>query len=748
MELVPSRCCAMADWQRHAEITELHFCMSCGFCMTSRDVWALGNAFEEIYLSQQSQPRSDDTFARIERAVAATDYQYNPLNTDQGQELRILVLNSGKFEDDLRCDLEHANLQQGPIYDALSYTWADQTGDDASSQEICCGRDREVIRITKNCETALRRMRKTDTERRLWVDSICIDQSNFDERNHQVKNMIATFRSAQRVLIYLGEGDAKVHRLLEYMAMDQAGTLPDSWDFCPLFQSRWFHRVWVLQEIAVAKNLLLTCGPSTVTWDDFVIYVKLFQRLVRKSVPRILLPPVLNYGIQTLELKANQPTAKFDLLSMLQVSRSCGCKDPRDKIYAVMGLLHAESTPPMLIDYSPSTSVGSVYLQAATWHIVKTASLGILSHVHGESKLDLPSWVPDWTLKGLKMLPSVVFRSSSVNLTPSILFQEMSPQLGVSGRMLGNVWPDTTILLGPTTNGPSTGPGAEPKRSWNVIEPEQLLDGEPHQWLLNSSPVMGNVLCQGRQDFWEKFGLFSKIRPDSKRDQICFADIPAAFGTFCDNCRRIDLLYWVTLQRAFRVLRGVTLENVSTIPQDLQKRLACTCISNNPKRRTRRYDLPPPKPSHTNSSATRIPTYWHYDEEEVEEFRQHFQEYGQGRRLFGTEYTLGFGPENIKEGDEVWQLDGATVLMVLRHDATKPEGNYKVVGECHIHAASRLHDCCILCSSEIERQPVVPIRKKREGEDAGRLSNSLARIRIEEENETFRDGSSQVICIW
>lgn len=200
-------------------------------------------------------------------------------------------------------------MQQGPLFDAVSYTWADQTGDDTISQTISCGPKGKVIHITKNCEAALRRMRKADTERRLWVDSICIDQSNFRERNHQVKNMIATFRSAQRVLIYLGEGDAKIHRLLEYMSMDQAGTLPDSSGFLLLFQSRWFHRVWVLQEIAVAKALLLTCGSLTVTWNDFVIYVKLFQRMISESVRRILLPPALSYGIQTLELKARQSTA-------------------------------------------------------------------------------------------------------------------------------------------------------------------------------------------------------------------------------------------------------------------------------------------------------------------------------------------------------------------------------------------------------------------------------------------------------
>jgi hypothetical protein len=301
----------MVDWQKHKEIKDLYYCMSCGFCITSTDleVWRMGNTLENMSLSPQAQPIAEDAFARVGFVTTDADYCYLPLNTDQDQELRILVLAPGKFEDDLHCKLENTNLQQGPLYDALSYTWANEIGDDASSQEIYCGPERKVIHITKNCDAALRRMRNPDTERSLWVDSICIDQSNIGERNNQVKNMIATFRSAQRVVIYLGEGDAKVHRLLEYMAVDQAGELPDSSDFILLFQSRWFNRVWVLQEIAVAESLLLTCGPTTVTWNDFAIYVKLFQKLVQESVPRVSLPPVLHYGMQILQLKDKQLTA-------------------------------------------------------------------------------------------------------------------------------------------------------------------------------------------------------------------------------------------------------------------------------------------------------------------------------------------------------------------------------------------------------------------------------------------------------
>jgi hypothetical protein len=77
------------------------------------------------------------------------------------------------------------------------------------------------------------------------TDAVCIDQTNVLERKHQVKNMTVIFRSALRVLVYLGEGSPLLTRLVDYIGDDILGLLPQVFDFVTLFQSRWFHRVWV-----------------------------------------------------------------------------------------------------------------------------------------------------------------------------------------------------------------------------------------------------------------------------------------------------------------------------------------------------------------------------------------------------------------------------------------------------------------------------------------------------------------------
>ncbi|KAJ4160114.1 hypothetical protein NW754_003238 [Fusarium falciforme] len=198
-DLVLSRGCRHNDWWSMPQ-TSVEFCRSCGFSL----IYAASRPSKDVYAEVQVQPRPQDTFdpARV-TPPGARGYQYQPLDLTSGRQIRVLVLKAGRLEDPLQCELEHVNLQQGPIYEALSYTWADDKGDDSISRAIQCGYDGQFIGITKNCELALLRLRKQDVDRRLWVDAVCIDQSNILERNHQVKNMIAIFRSAIRVVVFL-----------------------------------------------------------------------------------------------------------------------------------------------------------------------------------------------------------------------------------------------------------------------------------------------------------------------------------------------------------------------------------------------------------------------------------------------------------------------------------------------------------------------------------------------------------------
>lgn len=85
----------------------------------------------------------------------------------------------------------------------MSYTWATEEGDCSLSNQVRC--DDARLWVTKNCELALRYLRKADFERTLWIDTICINQKDVNERGHQVGIMRDVYSQAARVLIWLGE---------------------------------------------------------------------------------------------------------------------------------------------------------------------------------------------------------------------------------------------------------------------------------------------------------------------------------------------------------------------------------------------------------------------------------------------------------------------------------------------------------------------------------------------------------------
>lgn len=101
--------------------------------------------------------------------------------------------------------LAEYRLQENPWYEAVSYTWATEEGDCSLSSQIKCGDAR--LWVTKNCELALRylRLREPSSARVLWVDAICINQKDVNERGHQVRIMRDVYSKATRSLIWLGE---------------------------------------------------------------------------------------------------------------------------------------------------------------------------------------------------------------------------------------------------------------------------------------------------------------------------------------------------------------------------------------------------------------------------------------------------------------------------------------------------------------------------------------------------------------
>ena len=142
----------------------------------------------------------------IETTVATNFYTYTPLI--RPESIRVLVLHpSESHTAPLLCDIVHddrhkilLDIEQKRDYETVSYTW----GDPIFSHEIFCGDEKARLSITPNVDSLLRNLRKPFKSRGLWVDAICLNQTNYVEKRIQVALMGEIYRQGlcQRSLIY------------------------------------------------------------------------------------------------------------------------------------------------------------------------------------------------------------------------------------------------------------------------------------------------------------------------------------------------------------------------------------------------------------------------------------------------------------------------------------------------------------------------------------------------------------------
>ncbi|KAL8732805.1 MAG: hypothetical protein Q9181_003820 [Wetmoreana brouardii] len=130
---------------------------------------------------------------------------YEPLQ--DRAPIRLFQLRSRKEGSYLQGRLLDSNLADCQAYEAISYVW----GSEADKIALDC--DGSQVLITQNLAAALRRIRLPEANRVLWIDSICVNQNDVLEKNHQVRLMSQIYRKASSMLIWLGEERERRRRI-------------------------------------------------------------------------------------------------------------------------------------------------------------------------------------------------------------------------------------------------------------------------------------------------------------------------------------------------------------------------------------------------------------------------------------------------------------------------------------------------------------------------------------------------------
>ncbi|KAF2192462.1 hypothetical protein K469DRAFT_554307, partial [Zopfia rhizophila CBS 207.26] len=189
--------------------------------------------------------------------------------------IRLLVLYPEKYSDNVVCELVHAELNDEPNYEAVSHTWADETGDAFSSKTIW--RPQKALYVTVNRKAALKRIQQKGLKRTIWIGSVCIYQHNVHERNHKVNQVKDTYVKASQVLIYSDEAAECSNLLLDTLdgtklqpnqyTSRRSKPLRQKYSLAQVVQEflsrRWFHRIWVLQKAIVARRMVMIAAKTT-----------------------------------------------------------------------------------------------------------------------------------------------------------------------------------------------------------------------------------------------------------------------------------------------------------------------------------------------------------------------------------------------------------------------------------------------------------------------------------------------------
>ncbi|KAH8784369.1 heterokaryon incompatibility protein-domain-containing protein [Hyaloscypha finlandica] len=642
-------------------------------------------------------------------------YQYQAFR--ERTSIRILSLKPASDPQmELQCELIETDRATAETYEALSYVW----GKDEFPNILHL--EGGYIKITASLASALTALRLIDKERNLWVDAVCINQGDELEKGHQVSMMAKIYREAAGVLAWLGQ-ETKVfelqtagllnlsrmainiglinvndshHELLKRwirstqdgfkMAVDMM-RMANLWNFWTIYSSSWFTRMWIVQEALLARQLTFCYGACTLHWDDFErVMILMYSIGESLHLPIESRDYFFKFGWNIVTVRDHyrrRLTEETDTGSEIayyatQLNRR-QCKDDRDRVYALLGILARDRNLHIQPDYSKSTV--RVYLELAR-NALRLGHIGLLYeaglcrrlsfappdlYTHPETGIQdlskyLPSWAPDYR----KSIASVVYVHGP-QFSPAPL--TWTPRFG------------TTFGKDPYICASITLPEDAPHR---LITLGTLVD--IITWVEPASFASSEVLRASHLDMFFIMRRFCKRLKEKFDSNVIGQSYPGG----CEDLTRAFAYALVgggTDDEYNKTFNLISSEQIN--PLDLWINYEKSCIEEdgevyqamvwerqNPEAEGKVSGVSYNFYSTGSKEASRA---WSYTHHLVQIFRNH-------RFFMAADGYAGLAPLNTKDNcdDSVAFLDGANVPFVIRHlgDDTL---DWALVGPCYVH---------------------------------------------------------------
>ncbi|KAL2800032.1 heterokaryon incompatibility protein-domain-containing protein [Aspergillus keveii] len=303
--------------------------------------------------------------------------------------IRLVRLKPGTAKSPIHADYEIVRINQIPLtrYEALSYTSVKDPADSFEPCPVFLGSYWDVTYVSGNCGDALRRLRRQKVDRLLWVDSLCIDHTNSEEKNSQVHILGEVYSRATKVLAYIGNESPELSPafgfLKEITAFQPGQDYPAIIDkeirrsLQALLKQPYFSQVWALQASLMAREFELVCGSLSARWP---------KRPFGKSYPDLDIPSWLFRDAKWF------PFTGIDLLKIFADGSHYDSSDPRDKVFALLGLMGEKYIGP---EYR--IPVENVYAGITSYILKNWQVFDVLALAGQNRTFSLPSWVPDYS---------------------------------------------------------------------------------------------------------------------------------------------------------------------------------------------------------------------------------------------------------------------------------------------------------------------------------------------------------------
>lgn len=307
------------------------------------------------------------------------------LKSDE-QEIRLFTLLPGAWDSPICGELHNDRLTNGPEYAALSYVWGD------ASDTAAISLNGHTHAATRNLQIALRHLREIYGRLVMWVDALCINQSDDTEKSAQVSMMGEVYSRAQNVIVWAGEATESSDAMMTALDGNEFDHISETiyhkwrstiWDF---EERPWFTRVWVLQEIVLApRDAVLVCGLKFTSWSSFATtWIELDRLYFQELGFDVLEADQSELAIGAVpkidRLKQEYARRSFTFENLAKFTRDLEASDQRDCVYALRALLREEERQLLQVDYTK-----------ATWKVFAQAMRLVLQGT--DNTIQFPSWL-------------------------------------------------------------------------------------------------------------------------------------------------------------------------------------------------------------------------------------------------------------------------------------------------------------------------------------------------------------------